>query len=61
MLPYTCLQVSVMSAERMQKEGRKPGDRALSKKGKEKGKETKEVSFQQQTHDVHEFSDFARE
>ena len=29
----------------MQKEGGKPGERAPSKKGKEKGKEAKEVSM----------------
>ncbi len=29
----------------MQKEGGKPGERAPSKKGKEKGKEAKEVSI----------------
>ena len=42
----TCLfrQVSISSAERMLKEGGKPGERAPSKKGKEKGKEAKEVS-----------------
>jgi len=36
--------VSISSAERMLKEGGKPGERAPSKKGKEKGKEAKEVS-----------------
>ncbi|CAH3151990.1 unnamed protein product [Porites lobata] len=35
-------QVSISSAERMLKEGGKPGERAPSKKGKEKGKEAKE-------------------
>ncbi|KAL9983920.1 hypothetical protein ACROYT_G006166 [Oculina patagonica] len=35
-------QVSISSAERIQKEGGKPGERAPSKKGKEKGKEAKE-------------------
>ena len=38
------MQVSISSAERMLKEGGKPGERAPSKKGKEKGKEAKEVS-----------------
>jgi len=37
--------VSISSAERIQKEGGKPGERAPSKKGKEKGKEAKEVSI----------------
>ena len=42
---FTCiLQVSISSAERMLKEGGKPGERSPSKKGKEKGKEAKEVS-----------------
>ena len=36
--------MSISSAERMLKEGGKPGERAPSKKGKEKGKEAKEVS-----------------
>ena len=36
--------MSISSAERMQKEGGKPGERAPSKKGREKGKEAKEVS-----------------
>ncbi|XP_074608699.1 cilia- and flagella-associated protein 46-like [Acropora palmata] len=37
---YRILQVSISSAERIQKEGGKPGERAPSKKGKEKGKES---------------------
>ncbi|KAJ7392503.1 Cilia and flagella associated protein 46 [Desmophyllum pertusum] len=39
---YRIWQVSISSAERIQKEGGKPGERAPSKKGKEKGKEAKE-------------------
>jgi len=39
---YRIWQVSISSAERMQKEGGKPGERAPSKKGREKGKEAKE-------------------
>lgn len=34
-------KVSISSAERIQKEGGKPGERAPSKKGKEKGKEVR--------------------
>lgn len=39
---YKIWQVSISSAERIQKEGGKPGERAPSKKGKEKGREAKE-------------------
>lgn len=39
----SCVKVSISSAERIQKEGGKPGEIAQSKKGKDKGKEAKEV------------------
>lgn len=39
--PICGAKVSISSAERIQKEGGKPGERAPSKKGKEKGKEVR--------------------